>query len=230
MTVKSFPGLTGNLLKILAMITMTLDHIGMILAPNVPILRILGRLSMPIFAYMIAEGCRYTHDRRRYLLRLAGLGLACQMVYFFAMGSLYQCILITFSLSVCLIWAVDRDLREHTPASLCTALAVLAAISFLCLILPRLLPGFDIDYGFFGVLLPVAAYFGKSKAQRLTFASLCLILLSSHLGGIQWFSLGAIPILALYNGQRGKYRIGTFFYLYYPAHLVVLQGIGLLIK
>ena len=62
-------GLTGNQLKLLALITMTIDHIGMILFPHIPLFRIIGRLSMPIFAYMIAEGCRHTRNRKKYLLR-----------------------------------------------------------------------------------------------------------------------------------------------------------------
>ena len=54
-------GLTGNLLKLIAMLTMTIDHIGVILLPQYRILRIIGRLTMPIYAFMIAEGCHYTH-------------------------------------------------------------------------------------------------------------------------------------------------------------------------
>ena len=54
--------LSGNALKILAAIFMTLDHMGLMLFPHIPLLRILGRLALPIFAFMIAEGCKYTRD------------------------------------------------------------------------------------------------------------------------------------------------------------------------
>ena len=69
---KKFAGLTGNQLKLLALIAMTCDHVGLQLLPQFIILRIIGRLAAPLFAYMIAEGCRYTHDRGRYLGRLLG--------------------------------------------------------------------------------------------------------------------------------------------------------------
>ena len=105
-------GLTGNQLKILAMITMTCDHVGVMLFPHLQWLRIIGRLAMPIYAFMIAEGCRYTRDRKKYLLRLLSLGVLCQAVYLIAMGSLYMCILITFSISVCLINLLDQAERE----------------------------------------------------------------------------------------------------------------------
>ena len=97
---KKFSGLTGNQLKIIALISMTCDHVGLQLFPDVLFMRILGRLALPIYAYMIAEGCRYTRNRRKYLLRMASLAAVCQVVYFFAMGSLYQCILVTFSLAI----------------------------------------------------------------------------------------------------------------------------------
>ena len=75
--------LTGNQLKLIAMVAMTADHVGLQLLPQVGFLRILGRLAMPLYAYMIAEGCRYTRSRKRYFLSIALMGLLCQLVYFF---------------------------------------------------------------------------------------------------------------------------------------------------
>lgn len=108
-------GLTGNQLKIIAMIAMTCDHVGMQIFPRLLWLRMIGRLAMPIYAFLIAEGCRHTRDRKKYLLRLLGMGALCQAVYLLAMGSLYQCILITFSLSVISIGLYDAVEREIPP-------------------------------------------------------------------------------------------------------------------
>ena len=105
--------ISGNILKIIALITMTCDHVGMQLFPQYLILRYIGRLSFPIFAYMIAEGAKYTQNRTRYLLQMFSLGAVCSVVYYFAMGSLYQCILITFTLSVVLIYAIDHALKKN---------------------------------------------------------------------------------------------------------------------
>lgn len=219
-------GLTGNQLKIIAMITMTIDHIGATLLPGWRILRIIGRLAMPIYAYMIAEGCHYTHDRRKYFLRLAGLALVCQVVYWIAEQSLYQCILVTFSLSVGLICTVEQAQREKTPVAAFIAAAVFAGILFVCEGLPKMVPGFHVDYGIWGVMLPVILYFGGRSiwAFLLGTALLCLAL-----KGIEWWAMAAVPLMALYNGQRGKHRLGWFFYLYYPLHLVVIHGISLLL-
>lgn len=216
--------LTSNQLKLLAMLTMTLDHIGVQMFPGVLWLRIVGRLAFPIYAYMIAEGCAHTRNRRKYLLQMAGLALLCQLVYFFAMGSLFQCILVTFTLSILLIYAYDTGSRPLT------ALALLG-VAFVTVSLPRLLPGTDfaIDYGFFGVLVPVAAYLGKTHREKLLFTAGALVALAWSVGDIQWYSLAALLPLALYSGQRGKRRMKWLFYLYYPLHLAAIYGISLLL-
>ena len=115
---KRFIGLTNNQLKILALIFMTVDHIGVRLFPKYTILRIIGRLAYPIFAYMIAEGCRYTRNKKRYILTMAAFAAVCQIVYFFAMNSLYQCILVTFTLSIALILAFDHMASKRSARTI----------------------------------------------------------------------------------------------------------------
>ena len=221
-------GFNANQLKILAMISMTLDHIGLLLLPRWILLRVLGRLAMPIYAYMIAEGCRHTRDRKRYFLRIAGMAALCQAVYFFAMGSVYMCILVTFSLSILLIGAIENYQKKRDRASQILAFASLLLVFFLCVALPELLPGtdFGIDYGIAGVLLPVLVYFGSEKTKYLTAG---LFLLGFGYGIVQWFALAAVPLLGMYNGQKGDRNLGKWFYLYYPLHLVVLHGISLIV-
>lgn len=227
MTTQMKPSLSGNALKLLAMGAMTCDHLGLQLFPQLWILRILGRLALPIFAYMVAEGCRHTKSLKRYLLRLLSLACLCQVVYGVAMGSLYQCILVSFSLSVCLIWGAKLWREEQKPWPF---LLIGAGVLFFCLGLPRLVPGFDIDYGLLGVLLPLAAYLPQKFSHRLLAAAGVLVLLGLELGGLQWWGLAALPLLGMYNGQRGKIGLGRFFYWYYPAHLVVIYGLGLLVN
>ncbi len=220
------PGLTGNQLKLIALVTMTCDHIGAELFPQLEILRIIGRLAMPIFAYMIAQGCHYTRNKRKYLLTIAATALLCQLVYFFAMGSLYQCILVTFSLSIGLIFTLDTAMKR--PCAKNTATAVLAFLTVWVIsdLLPQVLPGFYVDYGFFGILLPVLIWLGRDKWQSILLCGAGLVLLSRG-GTIQWFSLLSLPLLALYNGSRGTARLKYLFYIYYPVHLVLIWLISL---
>ena len=221
--------LTGNQLKLLALLTMTCDHIGVSLFPQALWLRVIGRLALPIFAYMIAEGCRHTRNRKRYLISLLAVAALCQIVYFVAMGSLYMCIMVTFSLSVAMIYLWDWAMTRPAPQGGFLVMAALTVLWLLCEF--PLFPGTDfaIDYGIFGVLLPVLIYLGKDKKQAFLMTALGLLLLGLARGGIQWFALlGLIP-LALYSGTRGKRKLKYLFYIYYPAHLAVIWLIGFLL-
>lgn len=225
-------GLTGNQLKLIALVTMTIDHVGMILFPSDPLWRIVGRLAFPIFAYMIGEGCRYTRSLRRYLATLSLVAAVCQGVYWVAMGSVYQCILVTFSLSVCLIMLAKRAMQTQKPYWYVALAAGITGVFFLTEILPGLLPGtdFSVDYGFWGVMLPVCVYCAKEKRLRLALTAVCLGFLGNAYGWVQWFALAAVPLLALYNEQRGKWKMKYFFYLYYPAHLVILHFLEMVLR
>lgn len=224
-------GLTGNMLKLIALVAMTLDHIGLSLLPQHGWLRVVGRLALPIFAYMIAEGCHHTRSMGRYLLTMAAVAAVCQGVYWVAMGSLYQCILVTFSLSVAVIWALRGVQTRPTVPRVLALTGVLGAVIFVTLALPRLLPGTDfaVDYGFCGVLLPVLVWLGRTRSEKLGLCALGLAALVAALGTTQLPALLAIPLLALYNGQRGRLRLKYLFYIYYPAHLAAIYLIGLLL-
>ena len=108
---KSFGIFNSNALKYIAALTMLIDHMGLLLFPRYLIFRIIGRIAYPIFAFMIAEGCRYTKNKLKHFLMVFLLGLACQAVYFFYGGSLDMCILITFSLSIIIIYALQSFKR-----------------------------------------------------------------------------------------------------------------------
>lgn len=216
--------LTGNQLKLIAMLTMTCDHVGMQLLPRLTILRIIGRLAFPIFAYMIAEGCRYTRSRKRYLLSVLTLALLCQAVYFVALRSLYQCILVTFSLSIGMILLLDRAKERRSLGAWALAVAYGLAVVFAAVWLERLVPmefGYGIDYGIWGIALPVWLYFAPRRL-RIPILALALAPLCLTYGGIQWYCYLAVPLLACYNGRRGKRPMKNLFYIYYPAHLAAI--------
>ncbi len=222
----SFAFLTGNSLKILAAIFMTIDHIGVILFPRVHLLRVIGRLALPIFAFMIAEGCKYTRNRRKYFGMVFGLGAVCQVVYYFFDGSLYFSILITFSLAILTICAMQYCRQKKTPASFLVFAGAVVAVY-------ELNRFFSIDYGFWGCMLPVFAALPHGTDRDTHTSSILslgvgLILLARGFETTQSWSLLALPLLLCYNGKRGKANLKYFFYIFYPAHLVILEGIAML--
>lgn len=222
--------LTSNQLKLIALVAMTIDHVGMILLPRYIIFRIIGRLAFPIFSFMIAEGCRHTSHPARYLGSVFAVGAVLQIIRLIAIQSLYQSILITFSLSIVLIYSIQWAQKQPGLRWVVCAFIFLL-IAFVCEGLPRLLPGTDfaIDYGFSGVLVPVFVFLGTTYLERMTGAAIGLLFVSMHTGGVQWFGFASLLLLACYHGKRGTMNLKYLFYIYYPLHLVVIRCIGMLI-
>ena len=218
--------LSGNALKIIAAATMFLDHMGLMLFPGNLLFRIIGRLAYPIYAYMIAEGCKYTRNKRKYFAMVFALAVLCQTVYFLFAGSSYLSILFTFSLAILTIYALQAYKAAPCPKTGLLFAFVVAGVYGLNQL-------FTIDYGFWGCMTPVLASLLQGteydrKETSIAMLGLGLTLLSMEIGSIQFFSLLALPLLMLYSGHRGKYRMKYFFYIFYPAHLVLLELILML--
>lgn len=247
MEVKAAPRgfLSGNALKLIAAAAMLTDHVGLMFFPGNLLFRLVGRLALPIYGFMIAEGCKYTKNRLKYFLSVFLLGAVCQVVYWFFAGSTYFSILITFSLSILTLYSLQffretlfdpaAGMGRKTAALLCFPTAVGAVW-----LLNRVL---TIDYGFWGCMLPVFA--GAFQRRRgipadalsgldkplisVAMLSLGLLVLAWDLGGIQIYALMAVPLLLCYSGRRGKGNLKYFFYIFYPVHLVLLQGLAMLL-
>ncbi len=242
MKMKNIRVLSGNVLKIIAALTMLTDHVGMLLFPGVRFLRIVGRLAFPIFAFFIAEGCRYTRSKLRYFLTVALSGIAFQVVYTLFTGDDYVNIFITFALAIPLIYllscvkgAILKGSAVKVFMWTCLLLVTAAAVWYVH-------ARFTVSYGLEGTLVSVASslfsppdgYRGMDEDLTLTLnvmsAGVALAYMSMILGGVQIYCLLAVPLLLLYSGKRGKMNLKYFFYVFYPVHLVILQGLLMLIK
>ena len=221
------PKLTGNMLKIIAAITMVLDHTAVMFFPRAQLLRLIGRLAFPIFAFMIAEGCRYTRNRVKYFLQIFTLAVVCQLVYYIFSGSMYLSVLFTFSLSILTIYALNALKENPTPARWLMLGAVVAGVFWLNEV-------YEIDYGFWGCMagvfaaLPANTQFDQLE-NRVSCFAVGLLILATATNTLQYGALLAVPLLQLYNGQRGKRKMKYFFYIFYPVHLAVLQGLAMLL-
>ncbi len=236
-----FGFLSGNALKLLAALFMLIDHTGLIFFPRYEIFRIIGRLAFPMFAFFVAEGCRYTRNRLKHFLTLFILAVGIQLVYFFALGQVNMSVFVTFSFSILLIYTLDKikDLlaKQEKRGEVLLYFFLFALISATAAILDML---FIIDYGFIGAMTPVFASFfhtNESSPERLKkydtklVSLLCMAIpLILHVifdpKWFQFFSLLSLPLLYCYSGKRGKLKLKYFFYIFYPAHLVILYGIS----
>lgn len=238
-------------IKIIAAVSMLIDHAGMILFPDALWMRIVGRLALPLYALCIAEGFRYTRNRLFYFLRILSLGAICQIAYLFVSDGLYLGILITFSISIILLFFLDALLcacrKQKDPISLCVqkifkvqpSVAVSIVLCAVCLTAAlaaavALTRFVQVDYGISGILFPVLVYLGGStRLGKFLGASAGTALLACNLENSFtpriWSLLALVP-LALYNGKPGKYKLKYFFYVFYPAHLLILYAIDLILS
>lgn len=233
-------GVSGNVLKLIGALSMVLDHVGVILFPEMEIFRILGRLAFPLFAFMIAEGCRYTRHKWRYFGSVFGVAALCQIVLYLYNRSLEMSALITFSISILLVYALQWFCAHFFALDTKPALRIGVLFTLLSgiggvLILDLFV---DLDYGAVGCLLPLFAAvpyaINKESGKRTHLISVGafgvgLVLLSLVQQGVQIFSLFALPLLLAYSGERGKAKLKYFFYVFYPAHLLALEGIAILL-
>ena len=238
------PCLSGAALKAIACLSMFIDHMGLLLFPEVMFLRVIGRLAFPIFAFFIAEGCRHTGNPLRRFLRVFLLGLGCEAVNIALTGVWYGNILLAFSVSILLIsllqaWKTSMCGEDRRRTFLLFG-AFLAAAAAACVLISLV----GIDYGFPGVMTPVliSLFDYRDGAAPETFKSLdrpeirlavtafalLPVCLQRGVHPIQVFSLLALPLLALYNGKPGNHRFKCGFYLFYPLHLLVLGAAAIL--
>ena len=141
--------MTASIFKILAMLIMLIDHIGMVLFPDIVILRIIGRLAFPIFAYFAAEGCLHTSNIKKYLLRMSICAAVFQIVQWFVCKTWTPSVVWTYALAVLFViihkWAKQKwNVRFIIPA-------FYAVIISLCLFIIRA------DYYCFGFLSTIYA-------------------------------------------------------------------------
>lgn len=226
--------LNSNQLKLVAIITMTIDHIGYLLLPNFPILRFIGRLAFPIFAYQCSQGYLYTSNFTKYFFRLFLAAIFTQ-VLFFIFGIDYINVLFTLCLGLLCIYGLENK-RVLLPI-VCVLLTI----------------AFNPDYNFYGVLMVVMFYYVKDiKKQCLIMILLNFALelyfyngnfrvyaiIFSNLGLYytslsQYFAVFALPIIHMdshtfikYSSKKTKRLIQYGFYLYYPLHFILLTIIS----
>ena len=235
---KKFKILSANSIKIIALISMIIDHVGYVIFPQVKLLHIIGRLAFPLFAYFIAEGCRYTKNKLKHFVLILSLGVLFQSVYFLYLdrNDIFN-IFITFSLSILLIYALEEakcNYFESKKLFVFSTALFLFLLAFVFVVCKKI----NIDYGFFGVILPLFVSWTYTPATRyakklkkidnnnlrlISFTLGVILLALSKPPALQLiFGLGAVPIIFLYNGKKGKLNLKYMFYIAYPAHMVII--------
>ena len=223
-----FRVLSGSMLKLIAVISMIIDHVGCHLVdhniillqaggyklPLYRLMRDLGRFAFPIFCFLLIEGFLHTRNKIRYGASLAILAVISEIPYDLEHnGTLYypeQNVFFTLLLGYLGLCAIER-FREK-PLRVFLSLLCLAVVSYFL----------DADYSIQGFAFIILLYALREQKILRVFTAVLL-------NNFRFAALAFLPI-SLYNGKRGFIR-GAFlkylFYLIYPVHIFIIYLIKL---
>jgi hypothetical protein len=210
-------------LKIIAIVSMLIDHMGFIIFPEVRVFRWIGRLAFPIFVYQLIEGFEKTSNVKKYLERLILFAFVSEIPFnlaFFNTPFYAGHQNVYFELAICLLTLVWlKKINESL------AFIRWIVVFFMCTLAILI----KADYLAFGVLLTVLFYLHKDNIWVCAIGWVALSYL--FIGLEQLFSLLALPFLILYQSPKRKTvckptkMFQLSFYLFYPAHLIILYFI-----
>ncbi len=199
---------------------MVVDHVGLLFFPHQLLWRIFGRLAFPLFAFLIAEGFTRTSNVRKYLFRLLGFAVISQIAYLpfnYATGWNLAHLNIFFTLSAGLIAIITVN-RFSLFSSIPAVILISAFADFA-----------SFDYGAYGVLTVLLSRLVLTHRRvglsTLLFYPQMITIFRFVLGvpTLQFFASMSVPLIAVYNGERGSVLPRSFFYGFYPVHILILS-------
>lgn len=211
-------GLSTFALKIIAITSMLIDHIGSVLLPDYNILRIIGRLSFPIFAFLVVEGYFHTRDVKKYLQRLFVFGVISEPFFDYTLHGSFiyleaQNVFFTLYLGLLLIYICETMKNKKWKWLMFIVVAAISLFTF-C------------NYNVYGIAMIYCFYaFRGEIAPQFIIMTIINVLL---MGKTQSYAVFAMVPIFLYNGKAGKYKLKYFFYSFYPVHLAILGLISFL--
>lgn len=216
--------MTSFALKLLAIVFMVVDHLGYYFFPDIQEFRIIGRLSFPLFAWMIANGFIHTHNPKSYLTRLVLFAFISQIPYNLVnSGGLELNIFFTLATGLfCLIYIKAHKFR---------AIPIVFILAFLA-------EKLEFNYGAYGVFTIIIFYLFYSRpllaALTLIFNTMIFYVFVrypnvpvSH--ALQFFAPVSVIFIYFCNEKQGP-RYKYLFYIFYPLHLFIIYLVKLLIN
>ena len=202
---------TSFVLKIIAVITMTMDHYSKI-ADGPEWFSLVGRISFPLFAFLIGEGFRYTKDRKKYFYRIFLYALVLQIPDLLSIEKYDGNIFFTLSFGI-LSLLILNNTKLNKFIKIILVIIIVVSAEMLTL-----------DYGSYGVMIIIIFYLFRENniMTAFSFTAVNILWISFfQMSATQLYSIFVLPLIFLYNGEEGK-KMKLFFYLYYPLYLIVL--------
>ncbi len=230
--------LNSNAIKIIAMIFMLADHMWATIIPGNLWLTNVGRLAFPLFAFLIVEGFEHTSNFKKYAQRLFVFGLISEIPFDLMSSGVkffpfHQNVMFTLLLGLLCINEIDKFKKNKNVKVGVKALLKILVYLFIGLV------GF-VDYGITGILTIIALYVFRNFKFAWLGQLISMILLHivffkdqsiilnifgyEYFMPLQAFSVLALPIMWMYNGEKGKKSkvLQYGFYAFYPVHMLAL--------
>lgn len=208
-----------SFLKITAMLSMLCDHIAFVLIPAAGypslyyIMRAVGRIAFPLFCFMLVEGFIYTHNREKYMIRLAVFAVISEIPFdLSSCGGVFnwdsQNVIWTLLIGFIVMYVIDKA-DDIYIAKILAMLAGCTAAYFM-----------RTDYSVFGILVITVLYIYRYNRKMGMVIMGILILLQNS---IEMYAVLSIPIILNYSPDKNNVSLPKyFFYAFYPAHLFIL--------
>lgn len=219
LTLKPASGLSGSSLKVIAMISMVIDHVALYLMEHGTVLyetmRYVGRIAFPVFAFLIAEGFIHTRSRYRYFFTLLGFAVISEIPWYLLNGADgTHNVMFTLALGVATLMVLENLLQRSMVLGFLWTLGMAGLASWL-----------GVDYEWRGILVIVIFYLFNGYNDSFPYSRgmqfFCTFTLMMHYGVIG--TVMACIFLYLYNGKRGFIQgsiVKYGFYAFYPVHLL----------
>ncbi len=215
-------------MKTLAVICMLIDHIGFLFFPDQIGWRIIGRLAMPIFAFCIARGARYTSSMKGYMKKMLLFALISQLPFWWIEQLAYGGPFFSFHFNIGFTFLAALGIISifQTQKSEKNSLGIKKLIGIGILLVSAELLHFD--YGSYGILVVLLCYTSVYSKQGMCALWIGYTILTylNYLSNMSMFLLQEVGVLAfgiIFAMQTiSEKRIGRFFYIFYPVHMIVL--------
>lgn len=205
------------ILKVIGIISMFIDHYDYIIGLPKSV-EVLGRIAFPIFAFAISEGYKHTRNLKNYILRIGIFAVLLQIPSWIFSYNYPLNIFFTLFTGLCLISVLkNKNVND----------VVKIIFTIMIFFITRKI---NLDYGLYGFFtILIFTFYRENKVKMIiNFVILNIINVVRpnifDLDFTQIYSLLALIPIILYNGERGK-NWKYFFYLFYPLHFFVIEGI-----
>jgi hypothetical protein len=202
--------MSSNKLKVLGLITMLIDHIGLVIYPQYIFLRVIGRICFPLFAFQSVVGFRCTKNKKAYAFNLFIFGLISQIPYSLLFH--VQKLNIFFTLALGIVMLINFNGKMYKKILI--VIAALLSAQF-----------FSVSYGIYGILLVLLFHIFYGEKLKILISNVVLNVLFITTMPLQIYSIFALVFILNFNYKLGvklTKNLKYLFYVFYPAHLLAL--------